>query len=186
MPDRLATESKGLRSLRRRTNECSKVVALARLARENAAADRYVKAPGGTILDTLTRAERSERMSRIRAKNTRVELLVRRLVFSMGFRYRLHDRRLPGQPDLVLPRLRKVIFVHGCFWHLHLNCRQYKYPQSRLDFWEPKLTLNRRRDEDARGRLRRLGWKVLTVWECQLKDEEKLKRRLSRFLVEDD
>lgn len=133
-------------------------------------------------MDTIPPSERSEIMSRVRAKDTRPEMLVRRLVFAEGYRYRLHDRKLPGCPDLVFRGRAKVIFVHGCFWHRHEHCALARMPKSRLDFWEPKLTANKGRDARNRKLLAKEGWKVLTIWECQLKDIERLKRTLRRFL----
>lgn len=121
-------------------------------------------------------------MARIRAKDTKPELLVRRMVHRMGFRFRLHRANLPGKPDLVFASRRRVIFVHGCFWHLHSPCRHYRYPQSGLDFWGPKLEANRRRDRVTRVALRRLGWRVLVVWECQTRDKKAVERRLRSFL----
>lgn len=133
-------------------------------------------------MDNIPRAERSEIMSRVRAKDTRPEMLIRRLVFAEGYRYRLHDRRLPGCPDLVFKSRSKVIFVHGCFWHRHPNCALARMPKSRLDFWEPKLTANKARDARNRKLLAKQGWKVLTIWECELRSTEQLKRTIKRFL----
>lgn len=136
-------------------------------------------------MDKLTPDERSERMGRIRAKDTKPELAVRKLVHAMGFRYRLHRRDLPGRPDLAFPGRRKVIFVHGCFWHLHEDCRQYRYPQSRLEFWGPKLEENRRRDHDAQKSLDKLGWKSLVIWECQIRNRPELEAKIRNFLEDD-
>lgn len=133
-------------------------------------------------MDTITPDERSEIMSRVRSKNMRPELLVRRLVFAMGYRYRLHVRKLPGCPDLVFSPRRKVIFVHGCFWHLHQNCSIARMPKSRLDFWKPKLEGNRDRDEKNKRKLAREGWKVLTLWECQLGNTARLETKIRKFL----
>ena len=133
-------------------------------------------------MDALTPAERSERMGRVRSKDTKPELLVRRLVHRMGFRYRLHRRDLPGNPDLVFPKRGKIIFVHGCFWHRHGTCKYTRWPKSRLEFWKPKLEANRRRDVANQRVLRRLGWKLLIVWECQLDSVEVLRSRLRAFL----
>jgi DNA mismatch endonuclease (patch repair protein) len=130
-------------------------------------------------MDSLSKKERSERMSRVRSKNTGPELLVRQLVHSMGFRYRLHGRDLPGTPDLVFPRLGKLIFVHGCFWHRHPKCG--RLPKSRIEFWTEKLSQNRQRDIKNQRKLRALGWQVLIVWECQLRRTD-LSRRLLKFL----
>ncbi len=137
-----------------------------------------------TVTDTLSRKERSERMSRIRGKDTKPEMLVRRLVHGMGYRYRLHRRDLPGIPDLVFPRHKKVIFIHGCFWHRHPApaCQLARLPKSRLDFWKPKLESNRRRDVSNEARLRRLGWEVIVVWECEIGDKEQLGNKIQTFL----
>ena len=134
--------------------------------------------------DTLTPKQRSERMSRIRGKDTKVEMTVRRLVHSLGYRYRLHRRDLPGKPDMVFPGRHKVIFVHGCFWHRHPdpNCSLARLPKSRLDFWVPKLSGNRERDLRNQARLTALNWEYLVVWECQLKDREVLAARIKEFL----
>lgn len=132
-------------------------------------------------MDTLSVAERSEIMSRVRSKDTVPEMLVRRTVFSLGYRYRLHDRTLPGCPDLVFRGREKVIFVHGCFWHRHSGCPKARVPKSRTDFWLQKLEGNKKRDDKNVRRLRRQGWKVLTIWECQL-GEPDLIIRIRRFL----
>jgi DNA mismatch endonuclease (patch repair protein) len=123
-------------------------------------------------------------MSLIRGRDTTPEWVVRKIVHSMGFRYRLHVKTLPGKPDLVFPRLRRVIFVHGCFWHRHKkpSCKLARLPKSRLEFWRPKLEGNRLRDLASNRALRKLGWAVLEVWECQLQNNETLERRLRYFL----
>ena len=125
-------------------------------------------------MDTLTAAARSERMSRVRGTDTKPEILVRRLVHGMGFRYRLHVSCLPGKPDLVFPSRRKIIFVHGCFWHRHPGgrCKLARMPKSRLEFWKPKLEKNRGRDLKSQRALRRDGWKVLVLWECAIKSPD--------------
>ncbi len=135
-------------------------------------------------MDTLSRKERSQRMSLIRNRNTKPELLVRQLVFRSGYRYRLHRSDLPGKPDLVFPGRRKIIFVHGCFWHRHPRCSLARLPKSRLSFWLPKLTENRRRDLKNLRNLRRLGWEVKIVWECETGDRSALVRKLQTFLSE--
>lgn len=136
------------------------------------------------MIDSLTPEQRSERMSRIRNRNSGVEWLVRRLVHGMGYRYRLHGKGLPGKPDLVFPRKRKVIFVHGCFWHRHPDpaCKLARLPKSRLDFWEPKLEANKKRDQENEHALGYMGWKTLTVWECETSNKEELTERLKSFL----
>lgn len=123
-------------------------------------------------------------MSRVRGRDTKPEMLVRRLTHSMGYRYRLHRRGLPGSPDLVFPSRMKVIFVHGCFWHQHLDpgCKLARLPKSKLDFWGPKLETNRERDERKLVRLAELGWDVLVIWECQTKNREELQARIGEFL----
>lgn len=131
--------------------------------------------------DPLTPAERSERMSRIRNADTKPEMIVRRMVHGMGYRYRLHARDLPGHPDLVFRPRRKVIFVHGCFWHQH-GCRQYRQPRTKRSFWEPKLEGNKERDKINQNKLRAIGWKFLVIWECELHDTKKLRKRINEFL----
>ncbi len=134
--------------------------------------------------DPLSSEQRSERMSRVRGKNTKPELWVRRIVWSLGFRYRLHSARLPGRPDIVFTRLKKVIFIHGCFWHQHQGCRHYRMPQSRLGFWLPKLEGNAERDRLNQKALRKLGWSYLVIWECQLRDTLSVAKRINGFLNE--
>lgn len=134
------------------------------------------------LMDTLTPPERSERMARIRGKDTAVELQVRLLVHSMGYRYRLHRKDLPGTPDMVFSSRRAVIFVHGCFWHRHEGCKLARLPKSRLEFWGPKLEANRLRDQVKQAELSRLGWRVLVIWECELKDVSALSGKLVDFL----
>jgi DNA mismatch endonuclease (patch repair protein) len=134
-------------------------------------------------MDTLSQRERSERMSRIRSKHTKPELAVRSLVHSLGYRYRLHAVDLPGKPDLAFPSRFKTIFVHGCFWHRHgSRCPLTRLPKSKLEFWKPKLEQNKKRDERNRKRLLAVGWESLVIWECQLKDNEKLVKRITTFL----
>lgn len=135
-------------------------------------------------MDTLTPDQRSERMSRVRGKDTKPELVVRRLIHGMGYRYRLHRSDLPGKPDLVFPSRYKLIFVHGCFWHRHPDpiCKLARLPKSKLDFWLPKLEGNRLRDIDNEVQLRNGGWKIMIVWECQLRDLESLKANIRDFL----
>lgn len=132
----------------------------------------------------MTPIERSARMARIGCRDSKPEMLVRHLVHAMGFRYLLHDQRLPGKPDLVFPSRRKVIFVHGCFWHRHPDpvCKLARMPKSRLDFWSPKLEGNRNRDLRHRSELDEIGWNVLVVWECQMRDREQLQNELRAFL----
>ena len=121
-------------------------------------------------------------MSLVRAKDTKPELIVRHLASAMGYRYRLHVRNLPGCPDLVFPGRKRVIFVHGCFWHQHEKCKQYRMPKSRLDFWLPKLESNKERDRANRLALKNNGWDVLILWECELKKLARVSRRITGFL----
>jgi len=123
-------------------------------------------------------------MSRIRGKDTAPEMIVRRLVHRMGYRYRLHRNDLPGRPDLVFPARRKVIFVHGCFWHRHPDsaCKLARLPKSRLDFWLPKLESNRRRDLAKQEELRAKGWDFLVIWECQLNNMASMTKNIKAFL----
>lgn len=134
------------------------------------------------MVDTLSPEERSRVMSRIRGRDTVPELVVRRAVFAMGYRYRLHGAGLPGRPDLVFPGKRKVIFVHGCFWHQHPGCPFAYRPKSREAFWAAKLAGNRERDEVNLVRLSELGWQTLVIWECELGAVVELRERVREFL----
>ena len=136
--------------------------------------------------DTLSPAERSRRMGLVRGKNTSPELAVRSIVHRLGYRYALHAKDLPGAPDLVFRKRRRVIFVHGCFWHRHSkkSCRLARLPKSRLDFWLPKLESNQIRDMRHRKALRAAGWRILVVWECDLRHKEQLENILRSFLGE--
>lgn len=120
-------------------------------------------------------------MQSVKTKNTGPERLVRRLLYAAGYRYRLHVARLPGKPDLVFPGRRKVIFIHGCFWHSH-GCSKGRPPKSKLDYWGPKLEANRARDAAQRKRLEEEGWSVLTVWQCETRNVAKLDELLTAFL----
>lgn len=133
-------------------------------------------------MDTLSPEERSERMSRVRGSDTKPELAVRRLIHSLGYRYRLHDRSLPGRPDIVFPKRRKVIFVHGCFWHRHPNCKLARLPKSRREFWIPKLEANAKRDAQHLARLAAMGWQAMVVWECEVRGDSGLSERITLFL----
>ncbi len=135
-------------------------------------------------MDILTLEQRSSLMSRIRGKDTGPEIKVRRLVHALGFRFRLHRHDLPGSPDLVFPSHRKVIFVHGCYWHRHQGC-QYAYsPKSNVTFWQSKFKANVARDQCVITMLEALGWKVLVIWECETRIAEVLRTRLIAFLRE--
>ena len=136
------------------------------------------------MVDTLTSPERSLRMSKVKGKDTKPELLVRSLVHQLGFRFRLHAKDLPGHPDIVFRKRRKAIFIHGCFWHRHddPSCKLSRLPKSRLDFWLPKLEGNQLRDASTNDQLAALGWTSLTIWECQLRDRQSLEQQIKLFL----
>lgn len=133
-------------------------------------------------MDTVSPQRRSEIMARIRAKDTGPEITVRSLIYGMGYRYRLHRRDLPGTPDLVFVGRRKVIFVHGCFWHQHPGCAAARIPKTRHQFWLAKLRSNSQRDSRNVRALRKSGWGVMTIWECKLKNLARLESRIGRFL----
>lgn len=134
------------------------------------------------FMDKLSPEARGRLMARIKSKDTKPELAVRKLVFAMGFRYRLHSRKLPGNPDLVFPRRKKVIFVNGCFWHHHSGCRLASTPTSHEDYWLPKFARTVERDQQSILDLAKLGWSSLTVWECELKDVDTLSQKVKTFL----
>lgn len=133
------------------------------------------------MADTRTPEQRRRIMQSVKTRDTGPELTVRRLLFRLGYRYRLNARNLPGRPDIVFPGRMKAIFVHGCFWHGH-RCRKGRAPKSRLDYWHPKLKNNRKRDSAQRRALKTLGWSVLTVWQCEILNAEELRTRLCSFL----
>lgn len=133
-------------------------------------------------MDTLTEAQRSERMSRIRSKNTAPELAVRQALFALGYRYQLHRKDLPGKPDLVFPSRKKIVFVHGCFWHAHGGCKVANLPKSRTEFWQAKFQRNIERDKVNEKALRRMGWSTLTVWECEISRNDGYLRKVRGYL----
>jgi DNA mismatch endonuclease (patch repair protein) len=137
--------------------------------------------PGRAAIDTRSPQKRSKIMSAVRTKNTGPEVALRRMLHRAGYRYRLHAEDLPGRPDLVFRAKRKVIFVHGCFWHGH-RCPKGRLPKSRLDYWGPKISGNKQRDATALKRLHLIGWKYAVVWQCELKRPEHLLLRLFQFL----
>lgn len=140
---------------------------------------RYVRCSGtGDDVDTLSKERRSWNMSRIKSRDTAPEKIVRSLLHRLGFRFRLHRSDLPGKPDITLPKYRTVIFVHGCFWHRHSGCRYAYSPKSNAKFWAEKLSGNAERDQTNTKKLRKLGWCVRVVWECETRDEKRLDRRL--------
>jgi DNA mismatch endonuclease (patch repair protein) len=126
---------------------------------------------------------RSRAMRAVKSRDTTPEMIVRRMIHSMGRRYRLHRPDLPGKPDLTFPRLKKTIFVHGCFWHGHDCKRGARTPKENADYWAKKISRNKERDAKAQEALRSMGWGVLVIWECQLKDREDLNARLAKFLA---
>src|ERR1017187_3361382 len=137
-------------------------------------------------MDVLTPEQRRRCMTRIKGCNTKPEVVVRKALFSLGFRYRLHDKRLPGTPDLVFPKHHAVVFIHGCFWHGH-QCRLFVIPATNKDFWITKINGNSARDEKTNRALQELGWRVMTVWECALRGREKqpvdeVARRVTQWL----
>ena len=134
------------------------------------------------IVDPVTR---SVMMSRIRGKNTKRELTLRSLLHRQGFRFRLHGRELPGQPDIVFPRHKAVVFVHGCFWHRHDGCRKATMPKSNIQFWESKFLRNVSRDQSSTAQLRNLGWVIGVIWECEAKDPKGVEDRLRALLCLD-
>lgn len=123
------------------------------------------------MVDKVSKEIRSYNMSQIRSKDTKPEILVRSFLFSKGLRFRKNDKRYSGSPDIVLPKYKTIVFVHGCFWHLHEGCKYAVMPKSNVDFWQKKLYRNRERDEINKNKLENMGWKVLIVWECQLKKQ---------------
>ena len=126
--------------------------------------------------------QRSRNMSAIKSKNTKPEIILRKLLHSMGYRFRLHKKDLPGSPDIVLPKYKTVIFVHGCFWHRHQNCKYASNPKTRREFWEKKFKENIERDKKAQEKLKNLGWKTKIIWECEIKKQDKLIKKLEDFL----
>ena len=136
------------------------------------------------MADKLTSSQRSRCMSRIRGKNTKPEILVRKGLHARGFRFRLHNRKLPGSPDIVLPKYGVAIMVNGCFWHGHKGCRYATKPKTNIEFWETKIARNRHRDEVTTAHLEALGWTVITIWECELRANSQLDDRLNTLAEE--
>lgn len=133
------------------------------------------------MVDNRSPESRSRLMSRIGSKHTRPERIVRSLLHGLGYRYRLHRKNLPGKPDIVFVGRKKAIFVHGCFWHGH-GCKIGREPKSNLEFWQPKIARNRERDRQKQSELEQIGWEVATVWQCELKELQRLEARLVEFL----
>lgn len=134
------------------------------------------------MTDIKTPEERSRNMAAIHSCDTKPEMLVRRYLHGMGWRYGLHNKKLPGSPDIVMRRFKTVIFVHGCFWHGHENCKYYRLPKSNTEFWQDKINKNRTRDERDVEALLQLGWNVIVIWECELKTEVLRQQTFSRLL----
>jgi len=135
-------------------------------------------------MDNISPERRSEIMSRVQSLNTKPEMIVRKLVYSLGYRYRIHPKDVPGKPDLVFKGRKKVIFVHGCFWHRHEGCLNTRTPKSRVGFWEEKFRKNQERDRAHYKKLSQAGWKYLIIWECQVKNTENLEQQVFQFLEE--
>lgn len=134
-------------------------------------------------MDIWTKEKRSKVMSNIRSKDTLPEIRVRKMLFFQGYRYRLHVKNLPGKPDIVLPQHKAIVFVHGCFWHLHSGCRDGTIPKTRTDYWKEKLLKNKERDKDHMIELQKQGWRVLQLWECEIENKpEEVLVRLDNFL----
>lgn len=134
------------------------------------------------MADVHSKEIRSYNMSQIKGKNTKPEILVRKFLFSEGFRYRLHDSKLPGKPDIILRKFKTVIFINGCFWHGHDNCKYYIVPKTRTEFWLNKIEGNKKRDFENKTKLEKLGWNVIVVYECELK-KNTLKETLENILI---
>ena len=137
------------------------------------------------MTDTITKEHRSWNMSRIKGKNTKPELIVRSMLHSLGYRFRLNRNDLPGRPDIVLPKYKTVIFVHGCFWHQHKNCKRSSIPKSNQKYWLPKLKKNVTRNKHSIEALKKAGWKVLIIWECETKELDLLKEKTNQIIKKD-
>mgnify|MGYP004646963531 CR=1 FL=1 len=132
-------------------------------------------------MDNHSIEQRHYNMSRINNKNTKPEEIVRKFLFANGFRYRKNDKRYPGHPDIVLPKYKTIIFVNGCFWHMH-DCKEFVLPKSNLDYWLPKLERNKQRDKENIEKLQSLGWNIVVVWECELKDQNSLQTLIEKII----
>jgi len=137
------------------------------------------------MTDHLTKKKRSWNMSRIRAKNTKPEIIVRSFLHRNGFRFRLHRKDLPGKPDIVLKKYNTVIFVHGCFWHQHEGCKRASIPDTNKEYWVPKLEKNKKRFEEVKKNLDELGWNVAVIWECETKNKNKLREIVKKKIIDD-
>ncbi|MES2395433.1 MAG: very short patch repair endonuclease [Bacteroidota bacterium] len=140
------------------------------------------------MADVHTKKVRSYNMSQIKGKDTKPEMMVRKFLFASGFRYRLHDKKLPGKPDIVLPKYKTILFVHGCFWHGHENCKYFAAPKTRTEWWLNKINGNQKKDVESVSLLKKQGWNVITVWECELKSDKRestLKKLLTLLISKD-
>lgn len=135
------------------------------------------------MTDNLTAEQRKKNMTAIRSRHTKPEMIVRSIVHRLGFRFRLHDAKLPGKPDIVLPRHKKIILVHGCFWHIHDCKRGNVTPKTNVEYWQTKRFRNVARDKENLAVYKKEGWKTLIIWECEIKDTDRLERKLKRFLI---
>ncbi|MBA7532094.1 hypothetical protein ES705_24320 [subsurface metagenome] len=136
------------------------------------------------MADIFTKRKRSQIMATVKNRNTKPEIQVRKALFSRGFRYRINDKRLPGSPDIVLPKYHTAIFVHGCYWHGHTNCKKAIKPSTNKNFWNAKIEKNRLRDQKAQQELSQMGWKVIVIWECELRNKESLELSLNKLINE--
>jgi DNA mismatch endonuclease (patch repair protein) len=134
------------------------------------------------MTDKISKERRSANMRAVRSRNTQPEVRVRQIAYALGYRFRLHFRKLPGKPDIAFPGRRKAVFVHGCFWHRHKGCRRAGIPKSNRAFWRAKLARNASRDAEELAAIRKQGWRALVIWECEIKNERRLAARLRRFL----
>ena len=135
-------------------------------------------------MDTVSKEQRHYNMSRIHGKDTKPEIAVRSYLFKNGLRFRKNDKRLPGSPDIVLPKYKTVIFINGCFWHGHEGCKNYHVPKTNTEFWQAKINRNLERDKDNYQQLTNMGWKVIIIWECELKKKTEIEDNLYKLLIE--
>lgn len=139
---------------------------------------------GVFIADIYSKEKRSNIMSRIRGTKTKTEELVRKFLFSKGFRYRINDKRYPGKPDIILPKYHTIIFIHGCFWHGHENCKAARLPETNTDFWKDKISDNKVRDQKNIEKLKNDGWNVIIIWQCEIKNKTNREKRMELLLGE--
>jgi len=137
-------------------------------------------------VDHLTKDKRSWNMRLIRSKDTKPEVIVRSTLHKLGYRFRLHKKDLPGKPDIVLKKYNTIIFVHGCFWHQHKGCKRATIPKTNREYWLPKLEKNKKKDQKYRFLLKKMGWNVITIWECETKDKKKLQKKIKSIFRKND